>query len=200
MTDLKQDGVSDANIHFVVSSGAYKQKVTGPIIEDLRKLGYTVNVVTSEKEGQLAFKSVVPDSQKDKTMIIDVGSSNTKISWASKGEIISISTYGSKFFKSEEEYSIVIKNLKAVASRIPSSKTETVYLIGGMPYKYAKQSRKGDERYTQLAPIETYIPQSEKERCGAIILRELRDAAQIKQYVFDWDSNFSIGFLLELPY
>ncbi|MFK7954334.1 MAG: hypothetical protein AB8B73_15895 [Ekhidna sp.] len=200
MNDLKEDGVADEDIHFVVSSGAYQQEITGPIINNLKEMDFRVNIVDSEEEGQLAFKSVVPDSQRNSTMMIDVGSSNTKISWTSEGKIVSISTYGSRFFKSDEADSIVLKNLKKTAAKIPESKTETVYLIGGMPYKYAKQTRQGNERYTKLRQIETYTPQSEKERCGSIILKELRDTAGIQEYIFDWDSNFSIGFLLELPF
>lgn len=200
INEIYETGVNAADIHFVVSSGAIRQKTTGSIISEIQELAYTVNMVSAEKEGQLAFKSVIPDSQKNKTMVIDVGSTNTKISWFENNEIVSISTYGSKFYKSNIDDSVVYKDLREVASKMPKSKNKTVYLIGGMPYKLAKQTREGSERYTKLAPLESYAPKDEKERCGSLILKELRDIGKIEEYVFDWDSNFSIGFLLELAY
>jgi hypothetical protein len=198
--EIYEVGVDPDDIHFVVSSGAANQNTTASIVSSIEKIGYVVNVVSSEKEGQLAFKSVIPDSQKNETMVIDVGSSNTKISWLELNEIVSISTYGSKYFKNNISDTIVCKALKDVAIKMPKNRTKLVYLIGGMPYKYAKQTRQETERYTKLAPLETYTPMDEKERCGALILKKLQDVGQIEEYIFDWDSNFAIGFLLELPY
>lgn len=198
--EMQQTGVRPENIHFVVSSGAKKQKATLEIVNELRAMNYVVNVVSAKKEGKLAFKAVVPDYQKDKTMMIDVGSSNTKISWYEAGEIKSVSTYGSKYYKDQIADQEVLKDLKKISNLLPKNHSKTAYLVGGMPYKYAFQSREDSERYTTLDSLESYYPKDEKERCGALILKELRDATKIEEFIFDWDSNFSIGFLLELPY
>lgn len=200
IAEISEAGVNSYDIHFVVSSGAASQYSTAKIISIIEKMGYIVNMVSAEKEGQLAFRSVVPDSRKNETLVIDVGSSNTKISWLEKKEIISISTHGSKYFKNNISDTIVCKDLNEIASMMPESRTKSVYLIGGMPYKYAKQTRHESERYTKLDPIVSYTPKDEKERCGALILKKLQDAGRIEEYIFDWDSNFAIGFLLELPY
>lgn len=201
MNELEQDGVSNDNIHFVVSSGAYKQEVTGPIIANLKKMGFTVNVVSSEMEGQLAFRSVVPDSRKGECLVIDIGSSNTKISWMENNRIVSVSTFGSKYFKENISDEQVTTNLlNEIGPKLPKDRMSKVYLIGGMPYKFAKQTRVGNERYTTLAPLNSYTIKDEKERCGKMILEKLQSAGQIKEFVFDWDSNFSIGFLLEQPF
>lgn len=200
ISQMIDEGVNPEDIHIVISSGAAQQKSSVPIIEDLRKLGYTVNIVSEEEEGKLAFRSIVPDSQKNKTMVIDVGSANTKIAWFENGQISSLATYGSKYFKYNISDSTVLADIKNIALKLPKNRTKTVYLIGGMPYKFAKQTRKEDERYTKLNQLESYQPSDEKEKCGATILKELRDNANIEEFVFDWSSNFSIGFLLELTY
>jgi hypothetical protein len=80
-------GVGSKDIHFVVSSGAAKAEVTTKITRVLKSLGYVVNQVTAEQEGQLALKSVLPTEYADKAFVVDIGSGNTKVSWISGGKI-----------------------------------------------------------------------------------------------------------------
>jgi hypothetical protein len=64
----------------------------------------------------------------------------------------------------------------------------------------AKQSRKGDERFTLLGNPGSYKADEAKTKSGLNIYQGLKDGTGCNEYVFDWDANFTIGFLLTLPY
>lgn len=193
-------GVPSNEIHFVASSGALIMKSTIQILKGLKTLGYVVNEVTPGEEGKLAFVCVMPNSEKNSAYVIDVGAGNTKVSWMQNDEIITKSSYGSKYYlefvEDEEAYS----KLKEVGTGIPKNFSKKAYVIGGVPYKLAKQTRQNKERYTVLSKLELYEPKNEKQRGGLNILKALKDGTGSEQFIFDWDSNFTIGFLLQLPY
>jgi hypothetical protein len=50
-----------------------------------------------------------------------------------------------------------------------------------------------------LNPPAWYKPEDAKDKAGLNIYKAIADATDCKTFVFDWDANFSIGFLLELP-
>ena len=78
--------------------------------------------------------------------------------------------------------------------------TGKAYVIGGVPYKLAKQSRTGKERYTTLSKLESYKPKNEKEAGGLKILQGIYEGCGTPDMIFDWDANFTIGFLIKMPY
>src|SRR5829696_5777424 len=55
-------GVNKNNMHFVISSGAQKEPKTTTIANELKKMGYVVNLVTPEQEGKFALKATIPPS------------------------------------------------------------------------------------------------------------------------------------------
>lgn len=191
-------GVSAKNIHFVVSSGAAKTEVAQKISTELKKLGYVVNVVTPEKEGQLALKCALPDAYKNDAFVVDMGSSNTKISWMLGNSIESMEAYGSKYFQGSVTDGKVYNDVKALAGRIPSDRQVVCFIIGGTPFDLAKTHRNGKERYTVLKAPDAYDASEAKTKAGINIYKALRDGTGCDTFVFDWDANFTIGFLLTL--
>jgi len=194
-------GVLPKNIHYVTSSGAGKSEGVQKITTELKKMGYVVNPVTPEREGQLALTCVLPESYKQDAFVVDIGSSNTKVSWMEGGQIKSVETYGSKYFQSggvsdEKVYS----DIKALAAKIPADKRQVCFIIGGAAFELAKTHRAGKERYTVLkSPTDYSDVKEQKTRAGINIYRAIQDATNTDTFVFDWDSNFTIGFLLTLP-
>lgn len=72
-------------------------------------------------------------------------------------------------------------------------------MIGGVPFSLAKQSRSNNERYTALKNPDDYSAGDDvKVRSGLNIYRAINETAGSKNYIFDWDANFTIGFLLTL--
>nr|WP_295928417.1 hypothetical protein [uncultured Dyadobacter sp.] len=192
-------GVGSKDIHFVVSSGAAKAEVTTKITRVLKSLGYVVNQVTAEQEGQLALKSVLPTEYADKAFVVDIGSGNTKISWINGGKISALESYGAKYFQDGTDDSKVYQEVSAKAKQVPANLRNTCFIIGGVPFEMAKEVRKGKERYTTLsAPLAYSKLTNAKSKAGVNIYKAVTDATGCQQFVFDWDANFTIGFLLGL--
>jgi hypothetical protein len=192
-------GVSGRDIHFVVSSGAVKAEGTQKIINVLKSLKYFVNTVTPEKEGQLGLKCVQPAKFADNSFVADIGSGNTKISWKEGGKIAALETYGAKYFQNNVSDDAVATEVKAKAKQIPTGKREVCFIIGGVPFELAKKVRQGKERYTVLDAPSAYNLDNAKSKAGLNIYKSISESTGCKQFVFDWEANFTIGFLLDLP-
>lgn len=188
-------GVGPKDIHFVISSGARKVDVTSKISAMLKGMSYYVNEVTPEQEAKLALKSVLPSEYNNKAFVVDIGSGNTKISWLPNG---AIEASGAKYFQNNVSDESVYGELKGKASQVPANLRSTCFIIGGVPYELAKQSRNGKERYTVLKAPAGYTADGAKQKAGLNIYAAIADATGCKQFVFDWDANFTIGFLLNL--
>jgi hypothetical protein len=191
-------GVSGKDIHFVVSSGAQKVEVTLKIIKVLKDMGYMVNTVTPDQEGSLGLKCALPQSFSGKGFFTDIGSGNTKIAWTEGGTIKTIETYGAKYYEKGTSDDAVYEEVGAKAKQVPTSKRDICFIIGGVPYDLAKEVRNGKERYTVLKAAEAYKLDKAKSKAGANIYKAIADATGCKTFVFDWDANFTIGFLLGL--
>jgi hypothetical protein len=191
-------GVGGRDIQFVVSSGALKAESTQKIIKNLKALNYVVNTVTPEQEGRLALRSVLPPEFDDNAFVVDIGSGNTKISWKTGGDVKALETYGAKYFQNGDDDAKVYDAVKAIAKQVPTDRRKTCFIIGGIPFELAKQVRAGKERYTVLKAPADFKGENAKQKAGLNIYKAIADATGCEQFVFDWDANFTIGYLLSL--
>lgn len=198
---MAEKGVNASDIHFLISSGAQKEPKTKTIAAELKKMGFGVKLVTAMQEGELALTCILPESYYEKAFVTDMGSGNSKISWMNKNRAEAIEAPGSKYFEKDQKDEAVFDILKAKASQVPKANREVCFILGGTPYDLAKQHRNGDERYTLLKSPEDYTPGNKaKTRAGLNIYKAIQAATGCKTFVFDWDANFAIGYLLNLPY
>jgi hypothetical protein len=142
----------------------------------------------------------VPPNYQDDSFLVDIGSGNTKISWQEGGNLKSLELPGAKYFQDGVSDESVYKQVKEALSAIPASKRNVGFIIGGVPFSLAKQSRKGEERYTVLNAPDSYKAKDKKMTSGLNIYKGIKDATNCDTFVFDWDANFTIGFLLSLRY
>ncbi len=191
-------GVGPRDIHFVVSSGAAKEPSTGKIIAALKAMKYYVNVVTPLQEAKLAYLAAMPREFQNEGFVVDIGSGNTKIAWMSGGTPTGIELPGAKYYQEDQTDAGVYREVTAKAKLIPSNLRGKCFIIGGVPFSLAKQSRNGLERYTVLKAPGDYTGKDVKEKSGLNIYKAIADATGCQQFVFDWDANFTIGFLLGL--
>ena len=190
-------GVKSKNIHFVISSGAQKEPKTAVISSELKKMGYVVNLVTPEEEGKLALKCVLPDAYANTSFVVDIGSGNTKICW--KDNTIHFEEVpGAKYYEKDITDQVVYDKVKQAAQKIPDTRRKVCFIIGGVPFELANQGRKGQERYTVLKDPGKYKTDKIKIKSGVNIYQGIKDATNCNTFVFDWDSNFTIGFLLSI--
>jgi hypothetical protein len=199
ISDMFDKGVKSKNIHFVISSGAQKEPKTAIIATELKKMGFVVNLVTAEQEGKLALKSALPPSYNANAFVTDMGSGNTKISWMNGTSIMAQEGPGAKYFEKDMKDDAVYGEIKAKASLVPKAQREVCFIIGGVPFELANQHRQGQERYTVLKAPGDYSAEKPKIKSGLNIYKALIEATGCDTFVFDWDANFTIGFLLSLP-
>jgi hypothetical protein len=192
-------GVNSRNMHFVISSGAQKSPKTALIVNELKKFGYVVNTVTADQEGKYALKATIPPSFVESSFMIDIGSGNTKISWFEGGNLKSLEAPGSKYYDSGKSDDEIYNEVKAKLVMVPEANRNVAFVIGGVPFTLAKQHRQGDERYTVLNDPGSYKASDKKMASGLNIYKAIADATKTDTFVFDWDANFTIGFLLSLP-
>jgi hypothetical protein len=198
LSSMFSKGVSKNNMHFVISSGAQKEPKTAVISGELKKFGYVVNNVTAEQEGKYALKATVPKTYFDNSYMVDIGSGNTKISWEENGNLKSMELPGAKYYDKGTSDEDVYNQVKSQVSKIPKKKSDVCFIIGGVPFTLAKKHRKGEERYTVLKRPQDYKADDKKMSSGINIYKAIVDGTGTDTFVFDWDANFTIGFLLSL--
>ena len=192
-------GVDGRDIHFVVSSGAAMVPSTLRIVKGLQALKYVVTTVTPEREGALALRAALPPGFSDKAFVVDMGSANTKISWLIKGQPQVQDTYGSKYFEKNVDDATVAAEVKTKVAQIPTQLRGTCFVIGGVPYELAKAVRQGNEPFTVLhSPADYSELKGAKIKSGLNIYRAVADATGCQQFVFGYDTPFTIGYLLSL--
>jgi hypothetical protein len=198
LASMFDKGVSGKNMHFVISSGAQKEPKTTTISNELQKMGYVVNKVTADEEAKYGFIATVPPPFRDNSFLVDIGSGNTKISWSDNGKVQTMELPGAKYYENNTPDDQVYNTVKTGASKIPSDKHNVGFIIGGVPFTLAKQNRNGEERYTVLNAPGSYTAADKKMAAGLNIYKAIADATNTDTFVFDWDANFTIGFLLSL--
>jgi hypothetical protein len=198
IADMLGYGVGSKDIHFVVSSGAKKAEATAKITAALKTLNYYVNEVTPEQEGRYALRSALPPSYSGKAFVVDIGSGNTKISWQQGSSITALEAPGAKYYQDKISDQDAYRRTYELARQVPEGNRQTCFIIGGVPFELAKQTREGKERYTVLKAPGGYTPEGEKQKAGINIYNAIAEATGCQQFVFDWDANFTIGFLLNL--
>ena len=191
-------GVAKKDIHFVISSGAQKEPKTTIISNELKKMGYVVNAVSPDQEAKFGLKATIPTSFADNSFMVDIGSGNTKVSWEEGGTLKALELPGAKYYEKGTSDEEVYNAIKTQISKIPADKRNVGFIIGGVPFTLAKQHRKGEERYTVLRDAGSYKPVDKKMSSGLNIYKAIVDGTQTDTFVFDWDANFTIGFLLGL--
>jgi hypothetical protein len=130
--------------------------------------------------------------------MVDIGSGNTKISWDESGSLKALELPGAKYYEKEKKDDDVYNEVKNGVSKIPEGKRNVGFILGGVPFTLAKQHRKGEERYTVLKAPGAYKAVDKKMGAGLNIYKGIVDATNTDTFVFDWDANFTIGFLLSL--
>lgn len=196
--DMLAFGVGPRDIHFVISSGAKKVDITTKIQQTLTTMGYVTNTVTAEQEGRYGLKACLPQAYRGNGFVVDIGSGNTKISVVKGSAVQSYESFGAKYFQNGTSDDAVSSEITSKCNNIPSGNRGICFVIGGIPFELAKQVRNGKERFTVLKAPSDYKADGEKQKAGINIYNAVAKSTGCKQFVFDWDANFTIGFLLDM--
>ncbi|WP_299675948.1 ROK family protein [uncultured Tenacibaculum sp.] len=202
LTKIEALGVAKEHINFVVSSGALKEEVTQLIIEELKKRAHVIKEISPKEEAIYSLKAILPEAFKKNAFVVDLGSGNTKISFVENGKLIGKETHGSKYHQKGTEDDVVYNDVKEVATLVPEENRKFCFLIGGIPFQLAKEFRKEEERYTVLSSNIRKFDKVKEEKgkkieSGLTIYKAIVDATGCQNFIFDWETNFTIGYLLE---
>jgi len=200
--EIESIGVSKEHISFVVSSGAIKEEETNLFVEELRKKDHEIKVVTPKEEGIYALKSVLPKKFAKESFIVDLGSGNTKVSYIKDNDTIVLETHGSKYHQRGTEDQQVFDDVKKIVASIPKENTKYCFFIGGVPAQLASGLRKNNERYTLLFTDgkkfdKIAAEKGKKVQSGLNIYKALVEGTDCNTLIFDWESNFTIGYLVD---
>jgi hypothetical protein len=187
--------VPASNIHFVVSSGAQQQPKTAGIIAGLKEIGYVVNVVTADQEGQYAYKSAMHPDFTDKAFVVDIGSGNTKITWLEGGRLKTLEGPGAKYFQKGISDQQVYAGIEAQAAQVPPMLRGTCFVVGGGPNDLAVATGKAG-RYTAFNRLETYDAKGDAKIASTLNILKAIQAATGTSFVFNDDAFFPVGLLL----
>ncbi len=191
-------GVEEKYIHFVTSSTASRNRKVQAISKVLRELGFEVNMIEADREAEYVLLATLPKAFREKGFVVDIGTGNTKISWIENDSIKTFETFGSGYFLNGINEKEVSNQVGALMSRLPPEKAKMCFIIGGVPFRLARDIRKDNERYTLLKKPDSYqFPDDKQMSAGLNIYSSISKATQSEHYIFDWESNFSIGYLLE---
>jgi hypothetical protein len=142
----------------------------------------------------------MPEGFADKSFVLDIGSGNTKIAWVEGKDTKVTDTFGAKYYEKNAPDAVVAADVKNKAAQVPASLRKTCFIIGGVPYELARAVRQGQEPYTVLKAADFYTNlNSAKAKSGLNIYQAVAAATGCQQFVFGYDSNFTIGYLLSLP-
>jgi hypothetical protein len=191
-------GVAGKYIYFVVSSSAVKISTVQEIIKELQAMKYVVHTVTAEEEALWGFYATMPADYRNTGFMVDLGSGNTKIAWVENESVQTRETYGAKYKQNDVTDAKVEADIVELTKAIPADKRGYCFIIGGVPFKMAQTHKASeDERYTVLKTPETYSFEGEREKSGVNIYGAIRKGSGCNTFVFDWKTNFVIGYLLK---
>jgi len=199
IANIADKGVKGNNIHFVISSGALKNPKIDLVADAIQKKGFVVNRVTADQEGKYALKALLPKQYKDKSFTVDIGSGNTKINWYTGDKMNTVECSGAKYYEINKTDQEVYNEIKEAIAKVPAANRQFCFMIGGVPFKLAQETRSGEERFTQLKNPDEYSGGDDvKKKSGLNIYRAIYENSNCDSFIFDWDANFTIGFLMTI--
>ncbi len=195
---IKAEGVEESNIHIIASSSVVKIEDISKFNNELAKSGLKIRSIDPEKEAKYALKATIPKEFTEESFLVDIGSGNSKLSWIENDDTLSIEIHGSKYFLSGVQDTTVFREVRNALLEVPTKNRNLCFILGGMIYEFLKDEiQSSKKRYFVLKPPGVYPRDNEKLKAGNVIYSALYHEPTYS-YIFDSESNFSIGYLLEI--
>ena len=106
---------------------------------------------------------------------------------------------GAKYYEKGTLDEEVYNRVKETISKIPENKRNVGFIIGGVPFTLGEPASKRRRKiYCVKIPGKLIKPVDKKMESGLNIYKAISDGTETDTFVFDWDANFTIGFLLGL--
>lgn len=196
--EISNQGVSNENIHILASSSAIKSNIIDELKTKLLDYNLSIRYITAEDEGYYALTATIPQEFVNESFLVDIGSGNTKLSWIEEDDTLSIDIHGSKYFLGDVHDTTVFREVRDAILEIPEKNRNLCFMLGGMIYEFEKDMvEQSNKRYFILKSPSDYPTNNEKLKAANIIYNALY-LEPTYSYIFDSQSTFSIGYLLDL--
>ena len=195
LTEIKSNGVDQSNIHLVASSSAVQLEDISNLNTLLTKTGYVIKSISPDDEAKYALNATIPREFANESFMVDIGSGNGKLSWINANDTLSIEIHGSKYFLNGIQDTTVFREVRNALLEIPQRNRNLCFMLGGTIYEFLKEEiRASPNRYFVLQPPGSYPKSTDQFRAGNVIYSALY-LEPTYSYIFDSQSNFSIGYL-----
>ncbi|MEO9484793.1 MAG: hypothetical protein ABJG47_15140 [Ekhidna sp.] len=196
--EILTKGVARKNIHILASSSAVRADIISEIKSGLANDNLAINSIDAKTEAEYALIATIPKEFIGESFLVDIGSGNSKIAWVENDDTLNIEIHGSKYFLGDIQDTTVFREVRDALLEVPEKNRHLCFMLGGMIYEFMKDEIEDSEnRYFVLGKPSTYPSDNEKLRAGNVIYNALY-LEPTYSYIFDSESNFSIGFLLSL--
>lgn len=194
---ILRSGVRKKDIYVIASSSAIELSKMEDIRSRLELSGIKLRTVNAEQEGYFDLLATVPVEFVEESFLIDIGSGSTKVTWITELDTFSIETFGSKYYMNDIHDTTTFRIVRDQLLQIPLKNRNLCFMLGGIPYEFAAVTGKKVGRYTILQQPGKYSPSSQKGKAGKILYSAFY-LEPTYSYIFDWDANFSIGYLMSM--
>lgn len=196
--EILEYGVQVNNIHIIASSSAVKASIVQDLKTQLSRRNLDISYINSNDEGQYALIATIPREFVNESFLVDIGSGNTKLSWVEGSDTLSIDIHGSKYFLGDVQDTTVFREVRDAILEIPEQNRNLCFMLGGMIYEFVKEEiDQSEKRYFVLKTPNEYPVDNEKLRAANVIYNALY-LPPTYSYIFDSQSNFSVGYLISL--
>lgn len=195
--EIVRSGVNKENIHLLASSSVIKLEDVPTLNKSLEMTGFQLVSVSAEDEAIYALLATIPREFIGESFLVDIGSGNTKLAWVQNSDTLNLESHGSKYFLNDVHDTTVFREVREAVLQIPETNRNLCFMIGGTIYDLVKDKAEVGNRYYVLEAPSAYPTQNEKQKAGNILYNALY-VQPTYSYIFDIESNFSIGYLLSL--
>jgi uncharacterized membrane protein YvbJ len=179
-------GPTKNNISFIASADTQYDTKMQTIINEIMGLGYSIYRFDSETEIRWGFKSTVPERYAKSSFYVKISSDKTVIAWLEDATIrFHVATVGNA------------NKVGELVKHVPTNNRGYCFIVGDVPAKMAQQHRNVNERFTVLSKPDDYNFTGKQEQIDIKTYRDIRDASGCNTFIFDWETNFVVGKLLD---
>jgi hypothetical protein len=179
--DMYANGVNNpANVQFITASSTANLPQVTKIISALKEMGVVITMTTPSQEGQWAFNTAVAQQYRDKSILVDITPSITRITWQVGGTTKTVvANVGSKNQSDVSE-------IRTIISQIPQK--QYCFFI----WAAAEQDLRNN------APAYSGIPTyngSDTSLLRGLSIVDTAVTASHAQGIFAWEAGYPMGFL-----
>jgi hypothetical protein len=182
-------GVINGNIHFVARSNEqlYNRKMVN-VMSEITERGFKISRFDNEMETRWGFLATIPKEYKKSSFYIKISSDKVVVAWLEDTAILT------------KESSLRIDEVRKLAAKVPTNKRGYCFIEGDIPAKMAKMNKNTDKRYIVLDAPDKYNFPDKHEQYKVMIYQALVEASGCNTFVFDQNTNFAIGKLIDDEY